>query len=153
MKGSLSKIVYIKRAEHILTFQNKITGNLYPECFANHKKASYNQYNTRAIKMGLDFSITKNDYDFITNCICYICGKPNDETNENGMDRLDSSKGYTINNIKSCCAECNCMKIDYEFNDMIEKFTLIYNAHKDDPDICDEVNTRNFRFRTQYKRV
>jgi len=146
MKGSLSKSVFIKRVEHILTFHNKILGKLYPDCFANHKKTTYNQYTTRAINMGIEFTITKADYDSITDHTCYICGKPNDENNENGMDRLDSSKGYTLNNIKACCAECNCMKIDYTFDSIIEKFILINNKHKGETVLINEENIRNFRF-------
>lgn len=55
MKGSTSEEVFIKRVEHILTFQGKITGNLYPDCFANHKSAYYSNYRRRALKKTIGF--------------------------------------------------------------------------------------------------
>ena len=146
MKGSLSLSVFIKRVEHILTIQKRRTGKLYPECFASHKKTPFQQYYRKAINTGMEFSITKDEYNTITASICYICGKQNDETNENGVDRLDSNRGYTIDNIKSCCAECNCMKIDYGFEEMLDKFVLIHNAHKNNIEQHDDVNVRNYRF-------
>ena len=51
-----------------------------------------------------------------------------------------------VNNIKACCAECNCMKIDYMFDSIIEKFTLIHDIHKGETVLSNEVNVRNFRF-------
>jgi hypothetical protein len=132
MKGSTSNEVFIKRAEHILTFQNKISGNLYPECFANHKSARYSSYKSRALKKQLDFLITNEDYDKIINNNCYLCGKTNDDKHKNGIDRIDNNKGYFINNVKSCCGECNFMKKDYQFDDIINKLLLIYKNHKND---------------------
>jgi hypothetical protein len=38
------------------------------------------------------------------------------------------------------------MKIDYDFNDMIKKFILIYDVHKGQIDLFDGINIRNFRF-------
>ena len=30
----------------------------------------------------------------------------------NGLDRIDSSKGYTLDNVVPCCAKCNRAKLD-----------------------------------------
>ena len=155
MKGSLSESVFIKRACHILTHQNIVSRNLYPECFAHHKKCSYNQYRNKAVNMGIEFSITIDDYTAITSTNCYICGKENGENNENGMDRLDNKHGYTIQNIKACCAECNCMKIDYDFQDILLKFASIYQHYKDFDKMCDDstADARCVRFvASRYKK-
>jgi hypothetical protein len=66
--------------------------------------------------------------------------------NENGIDRYDNKKGYILENIRPCCGECNYMKIDYDFNDVIEKLMLIYNNHKDSLRENNEYKSRNFRF-------
>jgi hypothetical protein len=129
MKGSLSVSVFINRIEHILTHQNIINGKLYPDYFADHKKCSFSQYRNRAICLGLDFSISEFEYNDITKNNCYICGKLNSSKNENGIDRVDNSIGYILENARACCAECNYMKIDYNFDDMIRKFTQIHNIH------------------------
>lgn len=130
IKGSCSDEVFIKRIEHILTFQNKISGNLYPQCFANHNSSSYSVYKSRAIKKQIDFLITISDYKNIVNNECYLCGKKSDETHINGIDRYDNNKGYILDNTKTCCCECNYMKKDYIFDDIINKFMLIYEKNK-----------------------
>jgi hypothetical protein len=132
MKGSCSDEVFIKRVEHILTNLGKINGNLYPECFADHKGASYSEYRSRAVKKGLEFIITVEEFIKLINKNCYICGKETIENHYNGIDRYDNSKGYTNDNVKSCCGECNYMKKNYEYNNIIEKFMLVYDIHKDD---------------------
>jgi hypothetical protein len=58
------------------------------------------------------------------------CGKLNSSKNENGIDRVDNSTGYNLENAKACCAECNYMKIDYNWDNMIQKFIQIHNIHK-----------------------
>ena len=152
MKGSLSVSVFIKRIEHILTYQRLIDGKLYPECFANHKKGSYNTYCHSAKTRNLELSITNDDYNSITENPCHICGKINNELNENGIDRIDSSVGYILENTKSCCAECNYMKIDYGFDDMLTKCILIYNLHKNtDHKIEVVIRTNRFTMRSSIK--
>ena len=37
----------------------------------------------------------------------------------NGIDRVDSSKGYLPNNVVACCTTCNRMKLDHSRNEFI----------------------------------
>ena len=130
IKGSLNDDIFVLRIEHILRYNNLITGgNLYPECFANHNNC-YNDYKYSASRKELEFMLSNNDYDNIVNNNCYICGKENNEFHKNGIDRFDSNKGYIIENTKPCCGECNYMKRDYEYNDFISKLQEIYENHK-----------------------
>jgi hypothetical protein len=129
MKGSCSDEVFIKRIEHILTFQNKISGNLYPQCFANHNCSPYKRYKERALQKGIEYLITEDEYNEIKIKDCFMCGKKSDENHTNGIDRFDNIKGYFIDNVNSCCGECNFIKKDYRFDDIINKFKLIYETH------------------------
>lgn len=131
MKGSLSVDVFIKRAEHVLSYQNRINGNLYPECFSNHKGSPYLFYKQRAIDKQLEFLITKEDYDNIIQNDCFLCGKQSDENNTNGIDRMDSKKGYVLDNINACCGECNYMKNIWDYDEFINKLVAIYQKNKD----------------------
>ena len=130
MKGSLSIDVFIKRAEHVLSYQNRINGNMYPECFSNHKCMPYYRYKSRALEKQLEFLITNEDYENIIQNDCFLCGKQSDENNTNGIDRMDSKKGYVLNNINACCGECNYMKFTFDFNEFINKLVSIYEKHK-----------------------
>lgn len=132
MKGSTSDEVFIKRAEHILTFHCKIQGNLYPECFANHKSAACSEYRRRAIKKQLDFLLSIPDYDRLVKGDCYICGKCSNENHTNGIDRVDNDVGYLLDNVKPCCGECNYMKKDYDITGVFSHFMMIYENHKND---------------------
>jgi len=132
MKGSTDNEVFIKRVEHILTFRKLIDGQLYPECFASHKSVSYARYRKRALEKQLVFLITPDDFNNIIKNDCFMCGKQNDEFHKNGIDRTDSDKGYLLDNIQACCCECNYMKKDYVFDDIMNKFMLIYENHKND---------------------
>jgi len=129
MKKSLNDDIFIKRIEHILTY-NKIieNGNLYPEIFLNHfYGVNFKTYQYSANRKKLNFEITESQFKEITSCDCYICGKKNSENHRNGIDRFDSNVGYLFYNCKSCCGECNYMKNNYEYKEIFEKFKLIYN--------------------------
>lgn len=47
---------------------------------------------------------------------CFYCGLPHGH----GIDRIDSSKGYTEDNVRSCCEKCN-----YILGDLPDKAKLI----------------------------
>lgn len=75
---------------------------------------------------------------------CYYCGSnplPNikfkkrkyintDVFKTNGIDRLDSSKGYIVGNCVPCCATCNTMKMDMSVNEFLIKISEIYHHQK-----------------------
>ena len=44
----------------------------------------------------------------------------------NGIDRLDSNKGYEINNVVPCCEDCNKAKRNLEYNQFLELIKKIY---------------------------
>ena len=128
LKSSLSEQAFIRRVEHILTYNKKINGNLYPELFPDHKSNSYNEYKKRATeKLEIDFELSEIDYLNIIINPCYLCGKKNDETHRNGIDRIDNAVGYVLYNVKSCCFECNVMKKAFSIETIFDKFIKIHN--------------------------
>jgi len=48
----------------------------------------------------------------------------------NGIDRIDSSKGYIKENVVSCCTMCNRMKSDFTQEDFFTQIELIYKNYK-----------------------
>jgi hypothetical protein len=149
MKGSTSDEVFIKRVEHILTFQGKIDENLYPECFANHKSSLYCQYRNRAIKKQLEFLLTSDDFNVIIKNDCFMCGKKTGQHHENGIDRMNNTKGYTLENVNACCCECNFIKKDYLYEELINKMVLIYAKNRDKPEKIDTENENNDSVKTE----
>ncbi len=84
--------------------------------FASYKQA--------AKKRGLDWQLTYEQFlDFIK-LNCYYCGtepemRPSHSKRwgftflMSGLDRTDTSAGYTVKNIVPCCTHCNRAKWDY----------------------------------------
>ena len=126
MKCSLSADVFLKRIEHILSYNNKINGRYFTEEFCDTNAASYTRYKTRADNKSLPFELTKDEYDIIVNSQCYLCGRKSYEKYKNGIDRIDNNLGYIMSNVKSCCGSCNFIKKDMELNELFNKMTEIY---------------------------
>ena len=78
------------------------------------KPPSYTIYKTRAnerfpeIKM-----ISESKFVELTAKECHYCGKEG----PNGIDRVDNSKGYILENCVPCCKHCNYVKGNLSIND------------------------------------
>ena len=56
---------------------------------------------------------------------CYYCG----ENLSYGLDRIDSKKDYTVDNVVPCCSTCNIMKNTFSKEVFFDKISKIYNRH------------------------
>jgi hypothetical protein len=128
LKGSLDSATFIKRIRHIHSFTKNIGNIRHPECFPDAKCVSYASYRSRAEKKELEFALSNDDYKTIVKQDCYLCGKKSTETNTNGIDRIDNAIGYTLENSKACCKECNHMKNSYALEDLLAKIDSIQNT-------------------------
>lgn len=65
-------------------------------------------------RRGIEFILTLEQYTTIINNECYYCsGHFGKVIYGSGLDRLDNSKGYTNDNVVSCCKLCNRLKSDW----------------------------------------
>ena len=102
----------------------------------------YSDYKIRGIKKN-KFEITKKDFAVLIKGDCFYCGDPPKERilcyrmrlskNKepvtllcNGIDRLNSALGYSMNNVVSCCTICNRMKLDLGFEEFSNQAKKIY---------------------------
>ena len=127
MKGTLSKSNFFQRIEHILTFLGFIQGKLFEESFRNYKSCSYDNYVHRAQKKNICFELSKEDFNRIKSGICYLCGKTNTMQHKNGIDRVNNSLGYTLDNCKPCCGGCNYMKKNFVLDSLFSKLQKVFN--------------------------
>ena len=92
-------------------------------------------YKASAKKRRCNFELTKEQFFELTKKDCYYCGaKPSNVSKfrgcngsyiYNGIDRIDNTKGYEINNVVTCCKQCNTAKgilTLQEFKDWGKKF-------------------------------
>lgn len=84
----------------------------------------YDTYRFRAKYRNFEFEFTKDEFRSITQKNCFYCGiepfqvaRPTinffGDYIYNGIDRIDSSKGYTKENSVPCCGICNIAKNKY----------------------------------------
>lgn len=78
-------------------------------------------YKYKANKRKIEFALSIDDFAVITKQSCHYCGiEPNQIQNQkgkstayifNGIDRIDNSKGYILDNCVPCCKQCNTAKM------------------------------------------
>lgn len=94
------------------------------------------QYKNGAKKRGILFTISDAEFFSIIKTPCYYCGKfrcrRNIHTKEefynfNGVDRIDSLKGYTAGNVVPCCTYCNQAKNSREPDEFLVWVNDLYD--------------------------
>lgn len=116
--------------------------NMCKYCQARSVHGRYQVYRQGAKNRNLDFEITKDEFDVITQKSCYYCGDyANDYFGKpySGIDRVNSCVGYVIDNVVPCCTMCNRMKLDYTTSDWLAKMRQIL-YHMDCKGDLDEKN-------------
>ena len=111
---------YTKKRNHYLSM-----GKIYRQTL--HGK--YIQYRNVAKKRSINFKLSEEEFSNFWNCKCTYC---DDLINTIGLDRIDSSKGYQIDNVVSCCRICNVMKSDLskdDFMNQINKIVAVNNRN------------------------
>jgi hypothetical protein len=73
----------------------------------------------------ISFDLTEEQVENIIEKPCFYCGK----NHSDGIDRIDSTKPYTVNNCVPCCFICNRMKNKFSLDLFLDKVEKIYNLH------------------------
>jgi len=83
----------------------------------------YKAYRDGAKKRNMEFNLTLEEFSSYWQLDCNYCGS---SIATIGLDRIDSSIGYNINNIVPCCSRCNEMKMDSSTEAWMDKmFTIL----------------------------
>lgn len=104
------------------------------------KHRKYKEYFAGAIKRQIPFELTFEQFVELIEQNCFYCGaEPSVHIGEiqymqtarepykhNGIDRLDNTKGYTIENCRPCCSICNYAKHELSEEDF---YNWIHKAH------------------------
>jgi hypothetical protein len=72
-------------------------------------RGRYVTYKNGAKARNISFDLSFDQFMEFWQADCSYCGRPIPTI---GLDRIDSSKGYELDNVVSCCARCNRMKMD-----------------------------------------
>lgn len=72
------------------------------------QKNRFSHSQKQAIARNKEWNITEEQYNDIISKSCFYCGAEN--KSHVGLDRIDNTKGYTIDNVLSCCGRCNIIR-------------------------------------------
>ena len=98
-------------------------------------------YKQRAKKGNYSYSLTREEFSNLIKQSCYYCGNPplelkradwklrNDFLIANGIDRINSNKGYELNNVVPCCGDCNYAKSNLSQIEFFKMIDRIYHLH------------------------
>lgn len=88
---------------------------------------NYITYIKNAERREIEFHLTREEFISIIQQPCEYCGEyTNNDFGLNGIDRINSSKGYEIDNVVPCCKVCNIMKHNFTLEYWQDKITKIY---------------------------
>jgi hypothetical protein len=100
-------------------------------------KNSVNNDNKRHLRKFKSFDLDQREFKEIVLKNCFYCDSSPYKTYKkeihhvpievNGIDRIDSDFGYTIDNVVTCCKNCNFMKNELSLVEFKEHIEKIYN--------------------------
>lgn len=99
----------------------------------------YTRYRRGAQYRNLEFSLTKEEFKKLLFESCYYCkdglksiwrrSEVNQKLEYNGIDRVDPKMGYVLNNVVTCCKDCNIAKTDFTKEEFFSIVKKIYEEH------------------------
>lgn len=102
---------------------------------SREKRLEYNRsprrilatYKDKAKQRSISFDLSFDTFMEFWQMPCTYCG---DSIDTIGIDRIDSSKGYTIENCTPCCATCNYMKRHHSLEKWIEHMQKVIDKQQ-----------------------
>ena len=122
MKISLDPVTFINRARHIAAIcTDGAVGEEHREAWPQEgRMTQYWSHKSSAATRHIECTLSLQDHEELVADLCAYCGGQG-----GGVDRKDSTIGYTIENCVPCCAECNYMKKVLNVDDFCDKLTEI----------------------------
>ena len=90
----------------------------------------FTQGSASAKRRHLEWNIAPQEHEELLKQPCFYCLSPLPLTGV-GLDRIDSSKGYSLDNVHPCCTICNIMKNALSLSDFYNHIKKIFQTIKD----------------------
>lgn len=88
--------------------QARAVARTHAHRLARPEKQAWYYYRKNAQRAGREFNLDRRLFEDLVTDVCFYCGDPPSPVN--GVDRVDNTRGYTEDNVVSCCRECNSAK-------------------------------------------
>lgn len=95
-----------KDLKHLKTRKRRLDAGAKRIVYTNNLPVKYKSYINSANKRGIEFKLSVEEFENICGMNCVYCGSDS----KIGVDRIDSSDGYKLDNTQPCCTMCNLMK-------------------------------------------
>ena len=95
----------------------------YMRAYGQTKKQKYATYKRSAKSRGHEFELYIDTFLTYWQKPCHYCGE---DIETIGLDRVDNSSGYTVENTVPCCFGCNKIKQAMTLEDFLNKISAIY---------------------------
>jgi hypothetical protein len=103
--------------------QHETAIKLHENGIPSYFKKRISSIKGNAKSRNINMQLTDNEIYNIIQKSCYYCK----EKEAFGIDRIDSTKDYTIDNCVPCCFICNRIKNKYSIDVFLDKISKIYN--------------------------
>jgi len=106
--------------------ENKEKKAAYNKKYSQTVEGKYTTYKSCSKYRNIPFNISLEEFQTFWQVPCYYCG---DEIETIGIDRIDSSLGYEVGNLRSCCNFCNLAKNNNSEEYFLDKILKISALH------------------------
>lgn len=107
----------------------------------SERNRKFRTYKRKAKEKDIEFSLDIDTFVKITSSNCFYCGtlplpyakekQSNGAFIGNGLDRVDNSKGYILDNVVPCCTQCNWAKNVQSQEEFYSWALRFYNHYKE----------------------
>lgn len=108
MKGSLDALTFVERCGQV-SMHNSAPGS-YTAAWKDSRANSYVAYTRGAAVKNVSFELSEREYSELVDGECTYCGRGNTTSHMNGINRLDYTKGYAMDNCVTSCGQCSHAK-------------------------------------------
>lgn len=94
-------------------------------------KTRYSYLKSVAKRRKIPMLLSYEQFNAIIKEKCFFCNVQTLQIESGGgLDRIDSSKGYEVGNVLSCCKTCNVIKSNHSVNYLYNHLTIMLNNIK-----------------------
>jgi hypothetical protein len=135
LKGSQHPQEFIDKMQAIHTYSTSNTPiakeriETWNTTYSSKSTPNYKSYAKSANSRCITFCLSETEFADIIKKPCYLCGLAVSETNKNGIDRVNNSLGYQLENCRACCGHCNLLKRDMAYDDLADKAARITQSY------------------------
>ena len=93
-----------------------------PDCPVCNPASLFRRYRASAIKRDIAVRLTPAEFQGLVLMPCIYCG----QTPAGGVDRLNSTQGYSVENCAPCCTVDNRMKLMLSYEEFLTQVRKVY---------------------------